>query len=107
MTARSAGKKAIMGALRLYLDFINLFLFLLRLHGQSPLSGSQASTRARWRHRAFFFGPLLSRIGLENHVGCLHALQNLSVARNGSDMRGVKDNLQEAFSAGCGLPGCR
>ena len=28
-----AGKKAIMGALRLYLDFINLFLMLLRLFG--------------------------------------------------------------------------
>ena len=30
-----AGKKAIMGALSLYLDFINLFLMLLRLFGQS------------------------------------------------------------------------
>lgn len=29
-----AGKKAIMGALRLYLDFINLFLMLLRLFGE-------------------------------------------------------------------------
>ena len=29
----TAGKKAIMGALRLYLDFINLFLMLLRLFG--------------------------------------------------------------------------
>ena len=28
------GKKAIMGALTLYLDFINLFIFLLRLFGQ-------------------------------------------------------------------------
>jgi hypothetical protein len=28
-----AGKKAIMGALRLYLDFINLFLMLLHLFG--------------------------------------------------------------------------
>ena len=28
-----AGRKAIMGALRLYLDFINLFLFMLRLFG--------------------------------------------------------------------------
>ena len=28
------GKKALMGALRLYLDFINLFLMLLRLFGQ-------------------------------------------------------------------------
>jgi uncharacterized protein len=32
-TARSAGRKAIMGALSLYLDFINLFLMLLRLFG--------------------------------------------------------------------------
>jgi FtsH-binding integral membrane protein len=30
-----AGRKAIMGALALYLDFINLFLMLLRLFGQS------------------------------------------------------------------------
>jgi len=28
-----AGRKAVMGALRLYLDFINLFLMLLRLMG--------------------------------------------------------------------------
>jgi FtsH-binding integral membrane protein len=28
------GKKALMGALRLYLDFINLFIMLLRLFGQ-------------------------------------------------------------------------
>ncbi|WP_035872076.1 Bax inhibitor-1/YccA family protein [Cucumibacter marinus] len=31
--AETAGKKAIMGALALYLDFINLFLMLLRLFG--------------------------------------------------------------------------
>ncbi|HVY21434.1 MAG TPA: Bax inhibitor-1/YccA family protein [Bauldia sp.] len=30
-----AGRKAIMGALNLYLDFVNLFLFLLRLFGSS------------------------------------------------------------------------
>jgi hypothetical protein len=28
-----AGRKAIMGALKLYLDFVNLFLMLLRLLG--------------------------------------------------------------------------
>jgi FtsH-binding integral membrane protein len=28
-----AGRKAIMGALSLYLDFINMFLMLLRLFG--------------------------------------------------------------------------
>ena len=28
-----AGKKSIMGALRLYLDFINLFMFLLQFMG--------------------------------------------------------------------------
>ena len=28
------GKKALMGALRLYLDFINLFILLLQLFGQ-------------------------------------------------------------------------
>ena len=32
-TATSAGRKAVMGALSLYLDFINLFLMLLRLVG--------------------------------------------------------------------------
>jgi len=30
-----AGKGAIMGALRLYLDFINLFIMLLHLFGQT------------------------------------------------------------------------
>jgi len=29
-----AGKKAIMGALQLYLDFINLFLLLMQFMGQ-------------------------------------------------------------------------
>ena len=29
-----AGKKSIMGALRLYLDFINLFIMLMQLMGQ-------------------------------------------------------------------------
>jgi FtsH-binding integral membrane protein len=29
----AAGRKAVMGALRLYLDFINLFLMMLRLFG--------------------------------------------------------------------------
>ena len=28
-----AGRKAVMGALRLYLDFINLFMMLLQLFG--------------------------------------------------------------------------
>ncbi len=32
-TAVVAGKKAIMGALRLYLDFINLFIMLMQLMG--------------------------------------------------------------------------
>ncbi len=31
--AQTAGKKAIMGALRLYLDFINLFMMLMQLMG--------------------------------------------------------------------------
>jgi FtsH-binding integral membrane protein len=31
--SQSAGRKAVMGALSLYLDFINLFLMLLRLVG--------------------------------------------------------------------------
>ena len=29
------GRKAIMGALRLYLDFLNMFMFLLRFMGNS------------------------------------------------------------------------
>tara|TARA_B100000959_G_C14854047_1_gene571369 strand:+ start:366 stop:1070 length:705 start_codon:yes stop_codon:yes gene_type:complete len=33
-TAEISGKKAIMGALKLYLDFINLFIMLLHLFGQ-------------------------------------------------------------------------
>ena len=33
--AGTMGRKAIMGALNLYLDFINLFLMLLRLFGSS------------------------------------------------------------------------
>lgn len=33
--AEMAGRKAIMGALQLYLDFVNLFLFLLRFLGNS------------------------------------------------------------------------
>lgn len=31
--AEVAGRKAIMGALTLYLDFVNLFLFMLRFLG--------------------------------------------------------------------------
>ncbi|MVA62263.1 Bax inhibitor-1 family protein, partial [Agrobacterium vitis] len=31
--ADTAGRKAILGALTLYLDFINLFLFMLRFMG--------------------------------------------------------------------------
>jgi FtsH-binding integral membrane protein len=40
-----AGRKAVMGALRLYLDFINLLLFLLRFLGNR-----------RWRGRDTFGG---------------------------------------------------
>ena len=32
--SETMGKKAVMGALTLYLDFINLFIMLLRLFGQ-------------------------------------------------------------------------
>jgi FtsH-binding integral membrane protein len=35
LTGEAEGRAAIMGALSLYLDFINLFLFLLRIFGQS------------------------------------------------------------------------
>ena len=33
-SSETIGKKAVMGALTLYLDFINLFIMLLRLFGQ-------------------------------------------------------------------------
>ena len=33
-SAAAAGKKAVMGALSLYLDFINMFMFLLQFLGQ-------------------------------------------------------------------------
>ena len=33
-TGEAEGRAAIMGALALYLDFINLFLFLLRIFGR-------------------------------------------------------------------------
>ena len=36
-----AGRKAVMGALSLYLDFVNMFLLLLRLHRRSPLERVQ------------------------------------------------------------------
>ncbi|MBT6565454.1 MAG: BAX inhibitor (BI)-1/YccA family protein, partial [Candidatus Puniceispirillum sp.] len=32
-SAEESGKKSIFGALMLYLDFINMFLFILRLFG--------------------------------------------------------------------------
>ena len=52
-----AGKKAIMGALRLYLDFINLFLYLLRFmgnRGAHSTAQSTPQTKARIvRDRAF------------------------------------------------------
>ena len=38
------GKVVIMGALNLYLDFINMFTFLLQLHGGSPLSDRPPGT---------------------------------------------------------------
>ena len=34
LTGDAEGRAAIMGALALYLDFINLFLFLLRIFGR-------------------------------------------------------------------------
>src|SRR4029078_13300855 len=43
-----AGRKAVMGALQLYLDFINLFLFLLRFMGdrrEAPAKGLQCAPR--------------------------------------------------------------
>ena len=58
-----AGKAAIMGALSLYLDFLNIFLFLLRFMGNRA---KRSETRIKKRPgaiRAFFFS--LSMGGLE------------------------------------------
>ena len=52
------GKTAIMGALNLYLDFINMFQFLLSLHGQ-PRIGFRNSTKIEGpagNCRPFFYG---------------------------------------------------
>jgi FtsH-binding integral membrane protein len=45
MRQRVAGKSAIMGALRLYLDFINMFMFLLQFMGAPVLRRSSTSMR--------------------------------------------------------------
>ena len=50
-TRRDAGsveKAAVIGALRLYLDFVNLFLFLLRLTGRPPLTVARIAARERF-----------------------------------------------------------
>ena len=44
MTARVAGRKAMMGALTLYLDFINLFLFMLRFSATAANAPATAET---------------------------------------------------------------
>ena len=50
-----AGRKAVMGALSLYLDFINLFLFMLRFR-RSPLSQRNfRNTSAPGLARGVFF----------------------------------------------------
>ena len=41
-------KGAIMGALSLYLDFINLFMMLLRLFGNRELSGPAGDQQSGW-----------------------------------------------------------
>ena len=40
-------KAAVMGALSLYLDFVNLFLFMLRLIGRPQLARHRDDTRRR------------------------------------------------------------
>ena len=58
-----AGRKAVMGALTLYLDFINLFLFLLRLRRRPPLSEPQGLNRTpRPSGRGVFFCCACGRI---------------------------------------------
>lgn len=43
--ATAIRRGALLGALTLYLDFINLFLMLLRLMGDRPLTGSTLGSR--------------------------------------------------------------
>ena len=47
-----------MGALRLYLDFINMFMFLLNLMGnrgaKRRVQTLPRGTKARWQHAGFF-----------------------------------------------------
>ncbi len=53
-----AGRKAIMGALTLYLDFINLFTFLLSVHGQPRIAAQAVRVQGSGRPsgRPFLFG---------------------------------------------------
>lgn len=46
-----AGRNAVMGALKLYLNFINLFLFMLRLLGNRRLADEIARRHRLLRHR--------------------------------------------------------
>ena len=57
-----AGRKAVMGALRLYLDFINLFLMMLRLFGdrREPITRLNQGRPGRWPGR-FLFRRSISR----------------------------------------------
>ena len=64
------GKTVIMGALSLYLDFINMFQFLLSFMGNRRLGATRQPTKRRARRsdrRAFF----LSEIALEEADGAL------------------------------------
>jgi FtsH-binding integral membrane protein len=52
-TGETAAKKAVLGALALYLDFINLFMMLLQLFRSAPTELTQQPARDRQRWRAF------------------------------------------------------
>lgn len=60
-----AGKKAIMGALALYLDFLNLFLMLMQLFGNRRRQATQQTRRgdALWQK---FEGQIASRRSMRN-----------------------------------------
>jgi FtsH-binding integral membrane protein len=60
-----AGRKAVMGALSLYLDFINLFLMMLRLFGTGGETEHDPDNRASATSRGFF----LSANFFEPHDG--------------------------------------
>ena len=55
------GKAAIMGALSLYLDFLNMFMFLSALHGRSRITKIKKSNLEKPGHYPWFFCVFLNQ----------------------------------------------